>query len=247
MQKRQKKRPRRQVKRACNNCRRSHTKCENKRPCSRCTHLKMADSCADRPLKATGKKRKASESTCSDYGEHLHDNKRMKLSDIQSPLEQDSHPGSSSTRGSVTINNGDFPRYQQNHKHKEASDLSVSPGSSANISAISAISENIDAPKTTNAMINSMVRDVEDDSSRAYYNLASSSSIPQHSAPYSGNLWLAAYETLSNQAIVEKKLRKSDLDFNPIELLGPPNIYPPGKSEMQRRREQFLQAFVTYC
>eukprot|EP01089_Gocevia_fonbrunei_P001307 TRINITY_DN11218_c0_g1_i1.p1 TRINITY_DN11218_c0_g1~~TRINITY_DN11218_c0_g1_i1.p1 ORF type:complete len:248 (+),score=39.82 TRINITY_DN11218_c0_g1_i1:98-841(+) len=40
-----------QVKQACVNCQRSHTRCENQRPCKRCQHAGMAQSCIDVPRK----------------------------------------------------------------------------------------------------------------------------------------------------------------------------------------------------
>lgn len=48
---------RKQVKKACQHCRRSHTSCEDKRPCKRCIKLGLEDTCVDAVTKKRGRKR----------------------------------------------------------------------------------------------------------------------------------------------------------------------------------------------
>lgn len=46
------------VSRACTNCRKAHTKCDEQKPCSRCTRLGIADSCQVAEMQKRGRKRK---------------------------------------------------------------------------------------------------------------------------------------------------------------------------------------------
>jgi len=49
---------RKQVKKACANCRRSHSACDVERPCRRCIETNQADNCFDIPRKNKAKKQK---------------------------------------------------------------------------------------------------------------------------------------------------------------------------------------------
>jgi len=72
-----KKRNKKQVKQACVNCKKSHTRCENKRPCRRCINSGIASKCVDVPRK------------------------RRKLTDSPSPgLEEEKKADSSDTNSS---------------------------------------------------------------------------------------------------------------------------------------------------
>lgn len=51
---------RRQVRKACTNCRRAHACCEEQRPCQRCINLGLTDDCRDAENKKRGRKRKLS-------------------------------------------------------------------------------------------------------------------------------------------------------------------------------------------
>eukprot|EP01129_Flabellula_baltica_P014822 TRINITY_DN7218_c0_g1_i1.p1 TRINITY_DN7218_c0_g1~~TRINITY_DN7218_c0_g1_i1.p1 ORF type:complete len:297 (-),score=44.69 TRINITY_DN7218_c0_g1_i1:62-952(-) len=58
---------RKQVKRACTNCRKKHTACDDERPCQQCVRSGCADTCRDSPRK----KRKSA------YNEHVFSNETL--------------------------------------------------------------------------------------------------------------------------------------------------------------------------
>jgi len=60
---------RKQVKRACTNCRKSHSGCDDLRPCSRCTDNGLEASCEDVPRKKRATRRKMPSDSTTDMGE----------------------------------------------------------------------------------------------------------------------------------------------------------------------------------
>jgi len=54
------------VSRACTNCRKAHTKCDEQKPCSRCVRLGLSDTCHMAELQKRGRKRKTEQQQDSD-------------------------------------------------------------------------------------------------------------------------------------------------------------------------------------
>jgi len=71
---------RRQVQRACVNCRRSKTGCSHERPCRRCVNLGIGDSCVDAP-----RKRRREKSSKSEKGEERCSKARKLVEEVASP------------------------------------------------------------------------------------------------------------------------------------------------------------------
>jgi len=58
---------RKQVRRACVNCRKSHACCDDARPCQRCVKLGLQDLCEDVKHEKRGRKRRVTNDTVQQY------------------------------------------------------------------------------------------------------------------------------------------------------------------------------------